>query len=270
MMGLLDQLGGLPGMLGQIGAGAATAASASLGGGPQRHRRQRPDYRPQDIAQMELLQKYLGMGLDPGLAMSEMEGIEGGLQERIANFQAKNAERRAMMQSVLPSALGTAAEMQAAGIPQAAVETAFSGYGGKVGDRVDQLVGDLYSGAGAAAAIPDEERQGAWAEATELAAAGVPLHTARMQMMAKGRDLLGLDGAAEQELYDLIGSAYSAAVPAGGGLRATMLNAPLAGGQPGAGGAPVPLAGLSGTAATGVGGGILPNLPIAMPMSYRG
>lgn len=246
-MGFLDQLlEGVGGTLAGIGQGLMPAPPPRQD--PMRPRRRpRPDYRPQEQETFSLIAQALEMGLDPSIADQMMGGMAEDLDARIAQYQAKNAQRKEMMQSVLPQVTSQAAEMYAAGVPANAIQTAMSGYGGKVGQRVDQFIGQLGAGGGATG-LPPEDAEGIYADAVAAAEKGMPLHQARLLIIGKLR-AMNYPEDAIVAAQNAIGSAYSAAAPDLIGSAPVTMTPPSAAPRV----TPADVAGIGGTAQTGTG-----------------
>ena len=204
-MGILEEL--MQGVGGTVGGiGASIAPSQPPGRDWQPRRRERPDYRPQEQETFSLIAQALEMGLDPSIAGSLMGGLEEDLNGRIEDYQARNAERRQMMQTVLPGVAGQAAEMIGAGVPSSAVETAFSGYGGPVGRKVDQLIGQMSSPGGQQALTP-EEQSALDADIMGAQQQGWSLQQARQVLIQPMRQN-GSSSGEIQQAYDRIGTLY--------------------------------------------------------------
>ena len=214
--------------IGSFGLGTAPPPPPPMPGMEQAQdpqRREKPGYRPLELQKLQLLQKYAAMGLDPSFLAPFASEVTGGLDQRLADYRAKQQARKASLQSL--STLGPqAAELIGSGVPADAVDDMFQGFGGRVERGLDDIIGQMGAPGGASSELPQEEQIGIFDSAAKLAGAGVPLHEARMQLVGRAR-ALGAEPAQLQATYDLIGQAYSSSIPAGGGARASQINAPM-------------------------------------------
>lgn len=216
---ILGQASSMPGDLGGMVGGIGQAMA------PQAPRREKPGYRPMEEEKLAILQKYASMGLDPSAIMPLFQEITGGLDQRQDLYRQKNMMRKEAMNQ-LPGMASQAFEMSQAGMDPSAIGAAFGGVPGKAGNILENQIIGSFGGEGTTSGVPPEQLGPSIAKAQELAASGVPLHQARMQMVGTAR-MMGASESEIQGLYDLIGQAYNQTIPAGGGTKAGLINAPL-------------------------------------------
>ena len=201
--------------IGSFGLGTAAPPPPPMPGavdqGQDPRRREKPGYRPLDLQKLELLQKYAALGLDPSFLAPFASEVTGSLDQRLADYRAKQQARKASLQSL--STLGPqAAELVGSGVPADAVDDMFQGFGGRVERGLDDIIGQTAAAGvgGEADTLNPESVQGIAAHATDLLAQNYPLHNARMVIIGQLR-AQGFGPGALQEAYDLIGQQYSAA-----------------------------------------------------------
>lgn len=202
--------------------------------------------RPRNEQTIALIQEAISRGLDPQVGLSLLQGVGADVQGRYGAYQERRATQRAETQAeqaALPGQLSEIAGLQAGGVPQQAVQTAY-------GQGLEGLIGQVYGGgAGGGQTLSNEELQTIYGDAINFATgnydAPIPtplsLHDARMRIMGA----LRTQNYSEAELaraYDAIGRAYQAV----GGRVGT---APVTGG---------PAPGAPPAAPAGAGGGGAP------------
>jgi hypothetical protein len=153
------------------GLGALVAQLSQTQGGMRPHPRRLDDFiRPVDQNLTAKIQAAIGEGLNPEVAMQLMGAVGGGISERYGAYQDRRATRQAAQQEqmqALPGLAGQAFEFAQAGVPQAATEAAFSGYGGRTGATLDDIVGGIYGAPGAGVQLDPEDTMNVMQFATQ-------------------------------------------------------------------------------------------------------
>lgn len=212
-------------------------------------------YKPYEEQQLESLIPALNQGMDPNTAYSIFSGLQSGAVERAQ-------QQKAMRQQMLMEAMGQLQGAAQAGTGQQGLEALLGSFqsaipalnrpklDARLEGTLESLIpqgmnqsplytqtpvtgeqGPLMPSQITSLQQEPESVMGIADEATALATGAesgtpVPLHEARMRIMAKLR-AMGYPQSALNEAYDLIGQVYNSTIQSGQGQRATYLNAPL-------------------------------------------